>query len=69
MILTRHHLWWPKSDYVTETEKRFRDLDVNIVLIPDCVHAILHKHQKPPQKPPVEYMEAMLDLYEPRRFE
>lgn len=63
MRLTRHHLWWPRRAYRTELELEFRNLECNIVLLPDYLHQTLHKHQTPPEKPSVEFMEEMVRLY------
>lgn len=51
-----HHRYWPAYNYQTPTEKKFRNLEVNIVRgICRCMHDLEHL-KKPPQKPTVEEM-------------
>lgn len=51
-----HHRFYPASDYNTPTERKFRQLDDNVVRgICRCVHELL-QIKAPPEKPPVEEM-------------
>lgn len=52
-----HHYYWPKDNYTTPTEKRFRSSFVTL----ECraVHDELHA-VKPPEKPTHEQMCLML---------
>lgn len=47
----RHHLYWPKRDYRSPTEKAFRSLPCNIVEMNVNDHRILHLVMEPPTKP------------------
>jgi hypothetical protein len=51
MAKNRHHIWWPKKDYQSGIEKRFRELPCNVVWIDSIVHTLLHQYTKPPIKP------------------
>lgn len=51
-----HHEYWPRRDYSTPTEKRFRELDDNKISLPRCVHDDLHAVSEIPAKPSVEEM-------------
>lgn len=48
--LTRHHLYWPKAAYKHSTEKFFRQLPCNIILIGEDEHREVH-FGPPPNKP------------------
>lgn len=51
-----HHKVWPGSEYTTPTEKRYRNLECNVVRgICRCMHDLEHL-KKPPKKPSVEEM-------------
>lgn len=54
--LSKHHLFWPRRDYHTRTEKFFRSLPCQIVLLDDFTHRMLHRHTEPPSKPSHEEM-------------
>ncbi len=51
-----HHKYWPRTEYVTPTEKKFRALECNIVRgLCRCLHELEHL-KKPPEKPSVDDM-------------
>lgn len=51
-----HHKFWPGSEYTTPVEKKFRNLECNIVRgICRCMHELEHL-KKPPKKPTVPEM-------------
>ena len=54
----RHHLYWPRNQYKTKLERTFRGM--HIVRIPRCVHNEIHATTRPPQKPSVNYMKAVI---------
>ena len=62
VLMTVHHKWWPKCDYTTPLEKRFRDL-------PDEKEELCRgkhdpEHEKdPPRKPSREYMQKKVEEY------
>ena len=57
-----HHEVWPACEYTTPLEKRYRNLEVNIVRgICRCMHDLEHLKQKPP-KPSVAKMKEAIDL-------
>lgn len=51
-----HHKCWPASEYTTPTEKKYRNLEVNIVRgMCRCLHNLEHL-KKPPKKPTLMVM-------------
>lgn len=46
-----HHIYYPKSLYKTDAEKRFRNLAGNTMRICRALHDDLHAKEKPPEKP------------------
>lgn len=59
-----HHIFHPRADYRTPTEKRFRRLPCNVVQIDKITHRLLHQYTKPPQKPPVDVMVQAIRRHE-----
>jgi hypothetical protein len=56
-----HHEYWPASEYTTPTEKKFRQLEGNIVRgMCRCLHNLEHL-KKPPKKPMLETMREALE--------
>lgn len=55
-----HHLFYPRCDYITPLEKRFRQDGRNIVRLCRREHEILHHTQEPPEKPSVEEMQIFI---------
>lgn len=56
-----HHMVWPAHEYTTPLEKKYRELDVNVVRgICRCIHDLEHL-KKPPEKPSVEVMRKAVD--------
>lgn len=51
-----HHLYYPKAEYTTPTEKRFRELDANKILGCRALHNLRHYTENPPKKPSVQEM-------------
>lgn len=62
--MTVHHLYWPRRDYQTELERRFRTLPWNKVEMPAAAHELLHRYAAPPRKPPLEEMLAAIEVYD-----
>lgn len=58
-----HHDFYPRSDYRTPTEKRFRELPENKELLCRAEHDERHATEAPPQKPPREVMLGALAIY------
>lgn len=58
--LTKHHDYWPKKEYSTKIEKRFRELKSHVRLLPNCEHREFHLNNRPPVKPPLKHMVAVL---------
>jgi hypothetical protein len=48
---TKHHKYWPKSNYNDEIGHIFRELPENIETMCRYSHDVLHKTTKPPDKP------------------
>lgn len=56
-----HHEFWPRDEYTTSTEKKFRALECNIVRgICRCLHDLEHL-KKPPKKPMLETMKEAIE--------
>jgi hypothetical protein len=51
MAKTKHHLWYPRFEYRGGTEKVFRNLPCNIILLDDRIHRLIHQYSMPPDKP------------------
>lgn len=55
-----HHKFWPRVEYATPTEKRFRQLEVNIVRgMCRCLHDLEHL-KLPPAKPSIAIMKEVI---------
>ena len=52
----RHHIWFPRRDYKTDVERKFRNLPCNIVWIDEKIHRLLHQFTEVPKKPSREEM-------------
>lgn len=59
----RHHLWWPRSAYVTQIERTFRELPCNIVRMDIVQHRELHVITPPPPKPSREFQMACISRH------
>lgn len=60
MHTSKHHLWWPRRDYKTDIERRFRGLPCNVVELQHDTHLLIHEYQEPPTKPlPMEMARAI----------
>ena len=55
-----HHVYWPRRNYTTPLEKRFRNLPENKELLPRCEHDELHATTEPPEKPSHAFMESVV---------
>lgn len=55
-----HHQYWPKSEYRTDLEKRFRNAFVELMCRSE--HNEIHHHRKP-EKPSVYEMRQILEDY------
>ena len=58
-----HHLWFPSSDYKTELEQQFRELEINKEQLCRCVHNALHRFEESPTKPSEETMRRIIEGY------
>jgi hypothetical protein len=65
MTMQRHHKYWPRSDYKTTLEKKFRNLPENIQLVTADAHTRIHK-QSPPKKPSHDFMHTRVKNHERR---
>lgn len=55
-----HHLFWPRFEYTTPLEKRFREAEVNVIRgICRCIHDLNHL-KLPPEKPSPEDMRGVV---------
>ena len=68
-MVTVHHLYWPRRDYQTQLERRFRSLPWNKIDMPVDAHELIHRYAPPPAKPPEEMLSAveMWELMERQR--
>lgn len=56
-----HHTQWPRDEYTTPTEKKFRRLECNVVRgICRCMHDLEHL-KKPPKKPTLDIMRQAIE--------
>lgn len=62
-----HHLYYPRRDYTTSIEKRFRQLDENKVLICRALHDDEHALWEVPEKPDLELMKMAVTEERNRR--
>lgn len=62
-----HHQFWPRRHYKTSTEKRFRELPENKVLICRNLHDEEHALFEPPTKPDFTIMKLALEEEKNRR--
>ena len=62
--MTVHHLFWPRRDYQSDLERRFRTLPWNKVEMPMVAHELLHRYAPPPSKPALEEMLDAVEAYE-----
>jgi hypothetical protein len=46
-----HHTLFPRRDYKTNVERAFRELPINKVVIPRCLHDAIHASGYVPEKP------------------
>lgn len=61
-VKDRHHRYWPKDQYTTPLERKFRNDPRNIDYdICRCMHELEHL-KKPPKKPSVAFMRRFLGL-------
>lgn len=63
-MLTVHHLYWPRREYQTDLERRFRTLPWNKIEMPVAAHELLHRLAPPPRKPAIEEMLAAVETFE-----
>ena len=56
-----HHKAYPKSEYRTALEKKFRNHIMNKVLMCRQIHNDIHAQNLPPKKPTPEEMRRLLD--------
>jgi len=54
--MDKHHTYWPRREYTTPVEKRFRNLGANVVQMCMAEHQELHFQEQPPDKPSREIM-------------
>ena len=59
----RHHLYWPRRNYVTGLEKQFRNLPCHVLDMAIVDHRELHATQSAPNKPSREHMQEIVNLH------
>ena len=65
--MQRHHRYWPRRDYKTRVEKKFRNLPCNIDLLSAAEHTRVHKrfpYGTPGGKPSRTAMFAAIQKHE-----
>jgi hypothetical protein len=55
-LVTRHHNYFPSTDYQTPVERAFRNLPHNSTMMQRCDHDEFHATNEPPEKPPLQEM-------------
>jgi hypothetical protein len=63
-----HHLFYPRKDYRTSTERQFRELDENKVRVCRAVHDNEHALWLIPDKPDLEIMRMAITEERNRRL-
>lgn len=63
----KHHLFYPRSEYRTSTERQFRNLGENAVKICRNLHNTEHHVFEIPDKPDVELMRMAIEEEKNRR--
>lgn len=63
-----HHRFFPRTNYVTRTEKSFRQLDENKVKICRSLHDAEHWAGEIPEKPDLEIMKLAIEEQRNRRI-
>lgn len=61
--MSRHHLFWPRRDYKTPLQKKFRNLPCNIVLLEIDEHTELHRTTPPPKMPERSAMQLAIERH------
>lgn len=64
MSTNRHHLWWPRRDYKTPVERKFRGLPCNIIVMDVRIHQALHIYGTPPTKPNLNFMRESIKRHQ-----
>jgi hypothetical protein len=59
-----HHLYYPRSFFKSQLEQDFRNLDVNKIDIPRCLHDAIHASGYLPNKPSRDAMLLALNGYD-----
>jgi hypothetical protein len=59
----RHHIWYPRDEYRTKLERRFRNLPLFVVSMESEAHKFLHIYNDPPRKPDKNLMAKMIQIY------
>ena len=63
MSTNRHHVWWPRKDYKSSLERRFRGLPCQIVVMDIRTHQLLHVYTTPPTKPSRNTMRLTIERH------
>ena len=65
-MTNRHHLAFPKKEYTTALERKFRGTPCLIVEMDAWVHALVHSVSEPPRKPTVADMREAIKRHQLR---
>lgn len=60
----RHHIWFPRREYTTPLERRFRQLPCNIIRMDAQAHKLLHLNMQPPRKPARDDMLTAIERHD-----
>ena len=58
-----HHMYYPRSDYKTSTEKQYRELPHHKVRLCRNEHNEIHANEQAPTKPPYSEMVRAIASY------
>lgn len=69
MATSRHHLWWPRREYKSPTQRHFRNLPCMVVEIDVETHKLIHAYNEPPIMPSHTEMTVAIERHKARECE
>jgi len=57
-----HHIYYPRRDYKTKTQKKFRELRCNKIYLDHETHVQIHRQRRASEMPTREQMLQRLDI-------
>jgi hypothetical protein len=62
-FMDRQHVYHPRCEFKTPTEKKFRNLSRFVIKMCRCQHEHWDNDYQPPPKPPLEVMRLAIERY------